>query len=235
VADATPIAKGQSAYRELKRRIMTLELAPGALLNEPDLIEQLGLGRTPIREAIQRLAAEKLVVGGPRQTAFVAPIPADELSQIVEMRLILEVPAARLAAERGTASEWARLEAACDFFRTHAAADERDGILAGDERIHALIGAMSRNSFLAEYSERLAAFSQRVWWLSAQNASRDDAFVGCHDDLTRAICARDGEAAARMAEQHVAMFQRRLSGLIQGVVVGQDAGPRADARKGTAA
>ena len=234
--DAMPTeGKSQQAYRELKRLILTLELAPGQLLHEPSLMATLGCGRTPVREAIQRLAAEKLVVARPRQTAFVAPILAHELAEIVEVRLMLEVPAARMAAERGTKQERLRLCTACENFCKHARADEGEGILAGDAAIHGLIASMSRNSFLAEYSERLASVSQRVWWLSVQNVSRDDAFVRCHDDLTRTICSGDTEAAAQAATDHVVLFQTRLGRLIQAVSPDVRGGEKAFKQHGTAA
>ena len=209
--------KAEYAYRELKRQILMLEIAPGQLLNEAQLMQRLCVGRTPIREAIQRLATEKLVVANPRQTAFAAPILAQELAEIVEMRLVLEVPAARMAAERGSAQERAELQAACESFRQHAAADDRPGILFGDAAIHSLIASMSRNSFLVDASERLASFCHRVWCLSVQNAGRDEAFVHCHDELTRTICAGDVEAAGRAAADHIRLFRTRLGRLIEAI------------------
>jgi DNA-binding GntR family transcriptional regulator len=215
VTEATPIrGKSQHAYAALKSRIMSLDLAPGQLLQESELIEELGLGRTPVREAIQRLAAEKLIVANPRQTAYVAPILAQELAEIVEMRLVLEVPAARMAAERGTAHERRLLEEACETFREYAAADDRPGILFGDGALHALVATMSRNSFLADYSKLLNAFSGRIWSLSVRNAHRDEAFPRCHDKLVRAICAGDAEVAGRAAADHVGFFRGRLSRLL---------------------
>ncbi len=102
--------KAGQVYQELRRRILMLQLAPGQPLHEAELIEQLGSSRTPIREAVQRLAAEKLVVLRPRQTPFVAPILASELAQLSEIRMVLEPECARLAAERGTAAERKQLK-----------------------------------------------------------------------------------------------------------------------------
>lgn len=209
--------KGQQAYIELRRRILVLEFEPGQLLNESELVESLGCGRTPIREAIQRLAAEKLVVARLRQTPFVAPILAHELAEIVETRLILEVPAARLAAERGSAKQRIALNAACAVFHDYARADDREGILATDVAIHSLVSAMSRNSFLVDSSERLASFSQRISWLSVRNVRQDEAFIHCHDELTRAICTGDTDAAERAASEHVALFEDRLRDLLRPV------------------
>lgn len=234
--DATPFeGKSQQAYRELKRLILTLELEPGQLLHEPALMATLGCGRTPVREAIQRLAAEKLVVARPRQTAFVASILAHELAEIVEVRLVLEVPAARLAAERGTKQERGRLLAACESFREHAQADDGEGILASDAAIHGLVASMSKNSFLTEYSERLASVSQRVWWLSVQNVSRDDEFIRCHDELTRTICSGDVDTAAQAAANHVALFQTRLGRLLQAVSPGTKPSEKSPRQSNTAA
>ncbi len=206
---------------------MTLEYAPGQLLHEPELISSLGLGRTPVREALQRLAAEKLVVARPRQTAFVAPILAQELAEIVEMRLVLEVPAARLAAERGTMAERERLRAACAKFRGRVSAEDMQGTLSSDSAIHGLIAAMTRNSFLSDYSDRLTAFSQRVWWLSVDDARDDTSFAKSHDALERTICAGDPVAAARAATEHVGQFQARLGRLVQPVSPGTAPRPQA--------
>ena len=206
--------KGHDAYHELRRRIVTHELAPGQLLHEAELIHGLSFGRTPIREAIQRLAAEKLVVARPRQTAFVAPILASDLAELVEMRLILECPAARMAAERGTPHERGRLHEAGEAFRGRVRAGDIEGTLSADGAIHGLIAAMARNTFLAENSERLAALSQRVFWISIENALREDAFAGCHDALIRTISSGNAEAAGQAAKEHVALFQARLGRLL---------------------
>ncbi|GJD52167.1 HTH-type transcriptional repressor RspR [Methylobacterium crusticola] len=222
MTDAIPFkGKAPHAYRELKRRILTFALEPGQLLNEADLVDELALGRTPIREAIQRLAAEKLVVARPRQTPFVAPILAHELAEIVEIRLVLEVPAARLAAERGSAQQRERLGMAGTQFREHAGRpDDGTGILTSDAAIHGLIAAMSRNTFMADYAERLASFSQRIWWLSVQNTHRDEGFVRCHDELIATVCAGDVNAAGRAAEAHVELFRTRLGRLLQVIPTG---------------
>ena len=213
--NAAPMkVKGHDAYHELRRRIVTHELAPGQLLHEPELIDELGFGRTPIREAIQRLAAEKLVAARPRQTAFVAPILASDLAELVEMRLILECPAARMAAERGAPHERGRLHEAGEAFRGRVQAGDIEGTLSADGTIHGLIAAMARNSFLAENSERLAALSQRVFWIAIGNALREDAFAGCHDELIRTIISGDPEAASQAAKKHITLFQARLGRLL---------------------
>ncbi len=143
----------------MKQRIVKHELAPGQLLHELELMDTVGFGRTPIREAIQRLAAEKLVVARPRQTAFVAPILASDMSELVEMRLILECPAARLAATRGTARGRAKLREAGEAFRAHVKAMDIEGSLAADAAIHTMIAVMACNS---------AGSNESAFWIAVE-------------------------------------------------------------------
>ena len=96
------MSQAELAYREIRALIVTLELAPGALISEPELQERLGLGRTPIREALRTLAHERLVEVYPRRGMFVAALDPRDLSALSEVREQLEPFAARLAAQRRT-------------------------------------------------------------------------------------------------------------------------------------
>ena len=90
------------AYHAIRGLIVSLALAPGALIDERELIERLGIGRTPVREALRRLAQEQLVEVYPRRGMFVTPVDARALARLSEVRAVLEPEAARLAAERAT-------------------------------------------------------------------------------------------------------------------------------------
>ena len=104
----------EQAYTDLRDRIVRLEFAPGDVLREDALRERLGLGRTPIREALQRLAREHFITVIPRRGMFVSGIDVSELSLLFETRSVLEPYAARLAAARGGAEHWAAMHAALD-------------------------------------------------------------------------------------------------------------------------
>src|SRR5512135_2592148 len=93
------------AYDAIRELIVTLELPPGAVVREPELTERLGVGRTPVREALRRLAQERLVEVYPRRGIFVTPVNIRDLASLSEVRAVLESHAARLAAERATAEE----------------------------------------------------------------------------------------------------------------------------------
>src|SRR5437773_9918370 len=99
------------AYVAIRDKIVSLALAPGAVINERELVEELGIGRTPTREALRRLAQEKLVDVYPRRGMFVTGIDVRELARLSEVRLVLEPEAARLAAERATEADLAELPA----------------------------------------------------------------------------------------------------------------------------
>ena len=102
--DVQPLSLSQKAYELIRRRIVDLELLPGAILDEGRLQSELGVGRTPIREALLRLSMERLVTIVPRRGIFVAEIGITDLQQIFEVRILLEAQAARLAARRGIQS-----------------------------------------------------------------------------------------------------------------------------------
>ena len=96
----------QQAYTQIKHRIVTLQLAPGSVVNEAQLLEELTFGRTPIREALQRLEREQLVTILPRRGIFVASIDFNDLQRLFEMRVPLEVLAVQLATQRGSSGHW---------------------------------------------------------------------------------------------------------------------------------
>ena len=99
----------EQAYRLIRRMIVRLELAPGAVIREDELQHQLGIGRTPIREALQRLARDQFLVVIPRRGMIVSSIDVAELSMLYETRAILEPYAARLACQRGRPEHWQRM------------------------------------------------------------------------------------------------------------------------------
>ena len=103
------ISLSEQAYQQIRRMIIRLDLAPGAVVREDDLQRQLGIGRTPIREALQRLAREQFVTVVPRRGMFVSRLDVAELSMLYETRAILEPYAARLACARGGRAHWAAM------------------------------------------------------------------------------------------------------------------------------
>ena len=108
---SVPLSLAERAYGEIRRMIIRLDLAPGDVVREADLQAALDMSRTPIREALQRLARDHFVTVIPRRGMFVSAIDVDELSMLYETRAIMEPYAARLATKRGTHDDWDEMAA----------------------------------------------------------------------------------------------------------------------------
>src|SRR5579859_2944415 len=120
-----PRSQSENAYLKIRDRILSLDLAPGSVVNEARLREELAIGRTPIREALQRLAHEKLVRSVPHRGTFVTDVNITDLARITEVRVVLEGHAARLAGERCTAADRTKMHELLAALRSGAAADQR--------------------------------------------------------------------------------------------------------------
>jgi DNA-binding GntR family transcriptional regulator len=197
----------ESAYQRLKEKIITLELLPASLVNEAALMQELGVGRTPLREAFQRLANENLVVILPRRGILVADVNMTDLQKIFEVRIELEVFAARLAAERATPQQIAEMEALfknADALIRHG--DHRQ-LIQLDHQAHQLIMRAAHNEFLEESLERLYNHVLRLWYVSLHRVSRLREAIAEHRDLIAAIKAGEGERAAEIMRAHIVGFQ----------------------------
>src|SRR5215212_11302108 len=126
----------ERAYHELRDRIVTLRLPPGSVLREDALMSELAVGRTPLREAVKRLALENLVAVQPRRGTFVAAVEASDIENISEVRAELEGYAAELAARRLDESHRAAAEALLREVEDLAESGDQDWLMRFDERIH---------------------------------------------------------------------------------------------------
>ncbi len=204
-------SQSEVAYRAIKAKIISLELPPASLLNEEQLMEELGLGRTPIREALQRLALEALVVILPRRGTMVADLNLTDLKKIFELRVELEVFAAQLAAQRATPQQIAAMEA----LFTDAEAIIREGdyqqLIMLDREAHHLLAQATHNEFLEETLEQLYSHVLRFWHASlpqVQHHLRDA--IQEHRELIAAIKAGDSERAGEIMHRHVTGFQSEI-------------------------
>ena len=199
----------EKAYQLIKEKIVTLQLAPLSVIDEQDLREDLDLGRTPIREALHRLAAEGLVIIAPRRGMFVADISITDLAKIFELRLEMEGFCARLAAQRITADQVAQMEETLVALDTMTEADS-DQLMAIDERFHQLLYQAADNEFLADALERLHALSLRLWYLVLDRLPDFCESIKQHKDITQALKVGDEELACTLIRRHIAEFQREI-------------------------
>src|SRR6201999_2770905 len=146
------------AYADLRDRIVTLRIAPGAPIDEDVLGGELGIGRPPVREAIKRLALENLVTVYPRRGTFASEINITDLAAISDVRVQLEGHAARRAAERLTPEQREQLDA-------REGSGDADALMRLDAQIHRCVYAWSGNAYLQETLERYLNLSLRIWYL----------------------------------------------------------------------
>src|SRR5256712_12478801 len=166
MAVAEPVAtrsQGEEAYARILERIVCLEMPPGSVVNEARLREELKIGRTPIREALQRLGRENLVRSIPHRGTFVTDVNITDLARITEVRVVLEAHAARLAAGELTTADREAIEGLLELPRPGHATAQRD-LMHLDQRIHRLVSRSARNAFLENTLERYFNLSLRLWY-----------------------------------------------------------------------
>jgi len=197
------------AYQLIRQKIITLELPPLSAIDEQALMEELQLGRTPIREALQRLSTQDLVLLAPRRGMFVADISITDLQKIFELRMALEGFCARMAAERASPEQLAAMK---EVVRALDAVPDEDykGLMMIDERFHELLYEAADNEFLENVLLRLHALSFRIWHLVLERIGCVRSALEQHIAITDAIEDKDGDRAEILVRQHVAEFQQQI-------------------------
>ncbi|MDP4667328.1 MAG: GntR family transcriptional regulator [Gaiellales bacterium] len=202
-------SKSAEAYRAIKDMIVSLELPPAALLDERGLAERLGVGLTPVRQALRRLEWESLVVILPRRGTLVADLNDSDLGRIYELRSVLEPQAAELAAERGTPEQRAALAAVIAAMHAELArpTPDRRVLIALDRDLHRQIWAMAGNEMLEQTLEWLFSHVLRRWNVSIDRNESLGSVMQMHDEIADAIVAGDAQQARAAMARHVAGFQ----------------------------
>lgn len=201
------------AYHLIRTKIITLELPPLSAIDEQALMEDLQLGRTPIREALQRLAAEDLVYYAPRRGMFVADISITDLQKIFEARMVLEGFCARLAAQRATPKQ---LEQMTVVIRQldHVSIGDGRALMALDEQFHELVYQAADNEFLADALRRLHALSLRLWHLVLDRLGDVRKAMEQHIEIAEALQTRDEARAEALIQRHVSEFQQEIKAVL---------------------
>lgn len=206
--------KGQSAYDMLKRRIITLEIPPGAPLDERELKDKLGIGRTPLREAMLRLSHERMIVHVPRRGARVSELSIFDLQEMIEARSHIEPLVTLRAAERAADTDIRYLESLIE--RAEAAVDAGDveSTIDDDLEFHTAIARMNGNRYFATTAEQINTALLRYWYISFTGPAGLANSFGHHRKILEAIAARDPGLARARALEHIEIFRSRMGDLI---------------------
>jgi DNA-binding GntR family transcriptional regulator len=197
---ARPAPLRQSVYEALVELVVEGRLRPGQHLVETELARQLGVSRQPVREALHRLEAEGWVDLRPNQGAFVHVPTDEEVDQLLDVRELLEVETARLAAAAATDGQLARLRLICHEGEAAVEAGDTGRFVAVNTQFHAELAGVAGNAVLAELADIVG---RRVRWYYRQVAPvRGHESCAEHRDLVEAIENGDAERASAIARKH---------------------------------
>jgi len=202
----------EEAYRYLKTRIMSADLAPGASLNELEIAEALGISRTPVREAIRKLEQEGLAMRYPNRGAIVTKLSMKDVLEIWQIREILEPAACRLAASRIDHEALERVERVLLGLRgRQAGPEDYEAFLRSDLDLHGLILEASSNATLRQVLDML---NERIVQVRVVTSPlRFQSSVNEHIEIVKALRARDAGGAAPAMRRHLANAREHLVSL----------------------
>ena len=207
--DVMNLTDADRAYLQIKEKIITVQMPPGSVIQEAKLIKELGLGRTPIREALKQLQSENLVVVAPRRGMFVSDVAISDLQQIYEVRVELESLCARLAAQRITPEQLSELKSLMAKCRGSDRGD-KELVLSLDRHFHQLMAEAAGNRFLRSEVEKFYNLSLRVWYLAINSIQSQDVDVDAHFEIAHAIETRDCDRSERRMREHFRHFHNTI-------------------------
>lgn len=205
-----PSSQADLAYERLLELLVGLEIPPGAPLVESDLMASIGVGRTPLRDAIHRLEMQRLVTIYPRRGTFATEINIGDLALITDIREELEALAAVQAARRATESDRLVLSRLRDRAERQTARRPIDL----DTTIHRAVYAAAHNHFLAATAEMYHNLSRRLWHLYVDRLNDIASHVEEHRELLGAILDGEGQKATAAARRHVRRFEESVTAVI---------------------
>jgi GntR family transcriptional regulator, rspAB operon transcriptional repressor len=196
------------AYEAIKDRIITLQFKPGECINEAAVSELLGLGRTPVHQAIDRLMLEEMVEVIPRKGVIVKPVIMSDVLQMVDVRMINETQCARLAAERADSSHIENLEKVIGEARRAIGKRDIHMMMVRDREFHLAVAAAGKNFVLADLlrNER----SLRFWFISFTTPDHHTSFQAQHEAIFEAIRSHDPDGAEQAMRLHIEAFRKSV-------------------------
>jgi DNA-binding GntR family transcriptional regulator len=205
----------EQAYHAIEDAIVTLALEPGEVVSEAQIATRLGFGRTPVREALQRLARERLVRILPRRGIVVASVDVGEQLRLLAVRREIERLIARTAARRADASQRTEFRALAEAIEHAAAAGDATTFLGLDRNLNLLVLEAARNEFATAAMALMHGLSRRFWYIHGRQTTGLGQAAEVHARLARAIAAGDEPAAAAASDlllDYIEAFTRATVG-----------------------
>ena len=191
-----------TAYREIKTRILDMRYAAGQKLSETRLCADLGLGRSPIRAALARLKEEGWVAVAPQSGTYVRRMSSREIDEVIELRVLLETHAARIAAGRITPAEISRLRAGLSSLKLRTKNGSLEAFSEVDDQLHGAVYEACGNELVTGL---IRSLREKVRWVLPTSATPLELRHAVREleRIVEALSDRDGEAAARFMGEHV--------------------------------
>ena len=190
-------------YEELKREILVGEIAPGTRMMEIELADEMGVSRTPVREAIRKLEKEGLVTIEPRKGAYASDVSIKDMVDVLEVREDLEAMAAAMAAQKVNKNEKQALIEATMEYKEAVESERTEDIIRCDEKFHQLIVNCSGNKTLVQLFSQVQELALRFRYLYYDDFSRYERMPMEHREIEEAILSGDYEKARVAAGEHV--------------------------------
>jgi DNA-binding GntR family transcriptional regulator len=200
----------QQAYDRIRGEILDCTLAPGQQIVQARLVEKYGLGLTPIREALQRLAHEGLVQPYPRFGYIVSPVTEEMVRHLYEVRMILETAAVRLAVERASDGQLRQVAESARFTYVYKNHEEYVRFLERNAAFHDSIAVLASNPRLAEVLGGLLDELSRIFHLGLDLRDSAEEMQAEHTALAEALLARDADYAGQVMREQIARSQQRV-------------------------
>ena len=208
--DDVGLSQNELAYRRFKQALVTLSYKPGEYLNTAQVMAELEMGRTPINQAIHRLANEGLLQIIPRKGVMVSPLSIDDALELIEVRLANEMLCMKLACKHVSKQDIATLTAVNEEMNVAVQTRDRNRMVLLDHHFHHLLAEIAGNLMLKDILSVLHARAQRFW---ASSLSKEDHMVEVieeHRAIISALETQDTQAAAAAAEAHILSFRDAL-------------------------
>jgi DNA-binding GntR family transcriptional regulator len=210
VKPRTSLSMTERAYAEIRQRVITLKFRPGQFLNESMICSELGMGRTPVHEALHRLQIEGLVQIVPRKGILIRTASLDDVIALIETRMMIEPAGMALAAQRAETSHLKTLQTIIDKSRQALRENDRAGYMTLDLSFHSEIIRATGNSVLADIMRMLHQRASRLWHLQVWKDADLQVTQKEHEAIFEALKRGDSNAALDAGRAHLNSLKSRI-------------------------
>lgn len=204
------VSLNETAYQRFRLALINLSYKPGEYLNTAQVMADLELGRTPVNQAVHRLAAEGLLQIIPRKGVMVAPLSVDDALALIEVRMVNELLCIRLACERITPDQLSTLRALNQQLAAASEQRDRAAMMLLDNQFHQTLATIAANRQLSDILGVIHAQAQRFWATTLSRAAHMDEVISEHEAIISALATGDRQAAQQAAERHILSFRQAL-------------------------